>query len=155
MKQDKEKLDQEVQFKTKQLTSHALHMVQKNKVLQELRMGINDLIKGADTQQKKALRSLVRRINFNIQADEDWQTFRLYFEQTNQNFYQKLTEINSDLTTTDLKLCSLIKLNLNIKETAAVLNIEPTSVKTARHRLRKKLKLDPGQDLTSFIRQVA
>lgn len=155
LKQEKERLDQDVQFKTKQLTSHALHMVQKNKVLQELRMGISDLTKGADAQQKKALRSLVRRIDFNIQADEDWETFRLYFEQTNQNFYKRLTEINSDLTTTDLKLCSLIKLNLNIKETAAVLNIEPTSVKTARHRLRKKLNLEPGQDLTSFIRQVA
>ena len=155
LRQEKDKLDQDVQFKTKQLTSHALHMVQKNKVLQELRMGISDLTKGADQQQKKALRSLVRRIDFNIQADEDWETFRMYFEQTNQNFYQKLTEINAELTTTDLKLCSLIKLNMNIKETAAVLNIEPTSVKTARHRLRKKLRLEPGQDLTSFIRQVA
>lgn len=155
LSQEKEKLDQEVQFKNKQLTSHALHMVQKNKVLQELRMGINDLTKGADAQQKKALRSLVRRIDFNIQADEDWETFRLYFEQTNQNFYKQLAQINAELTTADLKLCSLIKLNLNIKETAAVLNIEPTSVKTARHRLRKKLNLEPGQDLTAFIRQVA
>jgi tetratricopeptide (TPR) repeat protein len=154
--QEKKELDQELTYKTKQLTSHALHMVQKNKVLQELKRGITDLVSvTADAQNKKAMRSLVRRIDFNIQSDEDWDTFKLYFEQTNQNFYQNLAKINKDLTGTELKLCSLIKLNLNIKETASVLNIEPTSVKTARHRLRKKLNLEQGQDLTSFIRQVA
>lgn len=154
--QEKKELDQELTYKTKQLTSHALHMVQKNKVLQELKRGITDLVGATpDAQNRKALRSLVRRIDFNIQSDEDWDTFKLYFEQTNQNFYQSLAKINKDLTSTELKLCSLIKLNLNIKETASVLNIEPTSVKTARHRLRKKLNLEQGQDLTSFIRQVA
>lgn len=153
--QERKELDQQLSYKTKQLTSHALHMVQKNKVLQELKLGINDLVKGSDATQKKALRSLIRRIDFNIQSDEDWNTFKLYFEQTNQNFYKNLSKINKDLTSTELKLCSLIKLNMNIKETASVLNIEPTSVKTARHRLRKKLNLVQGQDLTSFIRQVA
>lgn len=155
LQQEKENLDQEIQFKTKQLTSHALHMVQKNKVLQELRTGIRTLEKEVKVPQKKVLQALVRRIDFNIQSDEDWETFRLYFEQTNKDFYTNLTKINSNLTSTELKLCSLIKLNLNIKETAAVMNIEPTSVKTARHRLRKKLQLQPGQDLTAFIRRVA
>jgi len=153
--QEKKELDKELSYKTKQLTSHALHMVQKNKVLQELKQGISEISKSSDTTNKKALRSLIRRIDFNIQSDEDWNTFKLYFEQTNQNFYKNLAKINSELTSTELKLCSLIKLNMNIKETASVLNIEPTSVKTARHRLRKKLNLQQGQDLTSFIRQVA
>lgn len=153
--QEKHKLDQELDYKTKQLTSHALHMVQKNKVLQAVKQEISSLAKTANGEDKKALRALVRRIDFNIQSDEDWNTFRLYFEQTNHGFYEKLALINNDLTGTELKLCSLIKLNMNIKETASVLNIEPTSVKTARHRLRKKLNLKQGQDLASFIRQVA
>ena len=153
--QEKKELDKELSFKTKQLTSHALHMVQKNKVLQELKQGISEISKSSDTTNKKALRALIRRIDFNIRSDEDWNTFKLYFEQTNQNFYENLARINNELTSTELKLCSLIKLNMNIKETASVLNIEPTSVKTARHRLRKKLNLQQGQDLTSFIRQVA
>ncbi len=153
--QEKKELDRELTYKTKQLTSHALHMVQKNKVLQELKQRIKDVVKSSDAKNKKELQSIMRRIDFNIQSDEDWNTFRLYFEQTNQDFFRNLQTITNDLTSTELKLCSLIKLNLNIKETASVLNIEPTSVKTARHRLRKKLGLQPGQDLTAFIRQVA
>lgn len=153
--EEKNKLDQELSYKTKQLTSHALHMVQKNKVLQELKKEIGSLSKEMDSQHKKALKTLSKRIDFNLQSDEDWDTFKLYFEQTNQNFYTNLAGVNKDLTTAELRLCSLIKLNLNIKETASVLSIEPTSVKTARHRLRKKLNLEQGEDLSSFIRQLS
>lgn len=153
--QEKKEMDNELSYKTKQLTAHSLHMVQKNKVLQELKSGILAIAKNVESSDKKALRALIRRIDFNIQSDEDWDTFRLYFEQTNQDFYHNLNQINKDLTSNELKLCSLIKLNMNIKETASVLNLAPTSVKTARHRLRKKLNLEQGQDLTSFIRQVA
>jgi tetratricopeptide (TPR) repeat protein len=153
--QEKLSLDQEVAFKAKQLTTHALHMVQKNKVLQEIKGEVLSLSKSVDAGSRKALRSLDRRINQNLRSDEDWDTFKLYFEQTNQGFYDSLAKVNDELSPTELRLCTLIKLNLNIKETASVLNIEPTSVKTARHRLRKKLKLDQGQDLAAFIRQVA
>ncbi|HFA51379.1 MAG TPA: tetratricopeptide repeat protein [Bacteroidetes bacterium] len=154
LEQEKKELDKELEYKTKQLTSHALHMVQKNKVLQELKSNIQEAAKNPGTDIKKTLRSIVRRINLNIQSDEDWETFKLYFEQTNQNFYKNLAAINKDLTPTELKLCALIKLNMNIKETASVLNIEPSSVKTARHRIRKKLNLEQGQDLTGYIRMI-
>lgn len=154
-RQEKHSLDQEVAYKARQLTTHALHMVQKNKVLQEIKSEVSSLSKSADAGSRKALRSLDRRIDLNLQSDEDWDTFKLYFEQTNQDFYANLARVNDELTPTELRLCTLIRLNLNIKETAAVLNIAPTSVKTARHRLRKKLKLDQGQDLAAFIRQVA
>jgi len=130
-------------------------MVQKNKVLQEIKGEVIRLSKSADEGVRRALRALDRRIDLNIQSDEDWDTFKLYFEQTNQGFYDNLARVNNSLTPTELKLCTLIKLNMNIKETASVMNIEPTSVKTARHRLRKKLQLKQGQDLAAFIRQVA
>ena len=152
---EKLSLDQEVVYKAKQLTTHALHMVQKNKVLQEIKSEVFSLSKSADAESRKALRSLDRRIDMSLRSDEDWDTFKLFFEQTNQGFYDNLAKVNDELSPTELRLCTLIKLNLNIKETASVLNIEPTSVKTARHRLRKKLKLNQGQDLAAFIRQVA
>lgn len=153
--QETARLDRELEFRNQQLSSHALHMTQKNKALLSVKSTINQLVKKSQGELRSELRKLLKQIDFNIQADEDWEVFRLYFEQTNQGFYQKLAIVNSDLTPTELKLCALIRLNMNIKETAAILNIAPTSVKTARHRLRKKLALAPGEDLTSFIQQVA
>jgi DNA-binding CsgD family transcriptional regulator len=56
-----------------------------------------------------------------------------------------------DLSVSDYRLAALISLNMNIKEAAAVLNITPSSVKLARHRLRKKLKIDTGEDIYIFL----
>jgi DNA-binding CsgD family transcriptional regulator len=56
-----------------------------------------------------------------------------------------------DLSVSDYRLAAHISLNLNNKESAAVLNITPGSVKLARHRLRKKLNIDTGEDIYIFL----
>jgi DNA-binding CsgD family transcriptional regulator len=86
--------------------------------------------------------------------DNSWNDFDLYFESINKNFYTRLKQSYPDISTNDLKICALIKLNLSIKEMASILNISPDSVKTARYRLRKKLQLSTEDNLTSFILSV-
>jgi len=75
----------------------------------------------------------------------------MVFEQVHTDFYAKLISKHPDLRTNDLKICSLTRLNLNIKETASILGISPASVKTARYRLRKKLQLEPNQEIISYL----
>ncbi len=77
-----------------------------------------------------------------------------YFEEINKNFYSRLKQINSELTNNDHRLCALIKLNMTSKEMASVLNIAPSSIKSARYRLKKKLNLDIDADLEEFIRKI-
>jgi len=48
----------------------------------------------------------------------------------------------------------IIRLNLNLKESAPILGISPTSVKTARYRLRKKLGLSTEENLVDFLIQI-
>jgi DNA-binding CsgD family transcriptional regulator len=59
-----------------------------------------------------------------------------------------------DLNSNDLRLCALLKLNLDTKEIATIMDISPESVKVARSRLRKKLQLETSDNLSSFITQV-
>ena len=93
-------------------------------------------------------------IKKNLRSEKDWDLFRLYFEDVNKQFYADLSEVNPELTANDLKLCALLKLNMNIKESASVMNIEPASVKTARYKVRKKLKLKPEEDLVEVVRRI-
>ena len=44
--------------------------------------------------------------------------------------------------------------HFEIAKMASILNISPDSVKTARHRLRKKLQLSTEENLTDFILSV-
>ena len=52
-----------------------------------------------------------------------------------------------------LKLCALIRLNLNIKESADILALKPESIKTSRHRLRKKLNMKGEDRIYDFLIQ--
>jgi len=58
------------------------------------------------------------------------------------------------LTPNELRLSALIKLNLTIKEIAAIMGISPDSIKTARYRLRKKLNMQTGENLTKFMMDI-
>ncbi len=147
-------LQKEITFKSKQLTTHALHMMQKNQLLQQLKSDIKTIAKHASAESKQGLKMLVKNIERALRSDNDWDVFKKYFVEVNQDFYHKLTKINPEIKGTDLKIAALIKLNLNIKESASILNIEPNSIKSARYRLRKKLGLKGEESLGDFIRKL-
>jgi tetratricopeptide (TPR) repeat protein len=148
---EKAELDKELKFKKKQLSSHALHMTQKNKLLQNIRVSINNVMPLLPDSTKGKIRELQQELNKSLRYDKDWEVFSIYFNELNKDFFEKLTAINPKLSQYDLRLASLLRMNMNIKEAAAVLNIEPDSVKTARYKLRKKLALKAEDDLVKFI----
>jgi len=145
-------LQQAILYKSKQLSTHALHMMQKNTMLQEILSDIKDLSRKASVEEKPNFKIINQKINMSLRSHKDWDVFKLYFEDVNRDFYKRLKEINPDLTTNDHRLCALIKLNMNSKEMASVLNVAPNSIKSSRYRLKKKLGLDIEADLEEFIR---
>ncbi len=149
-----EELEQSLLYKSKQLNTHALHMMQKNTMLQDIQSDIKELSKAAAIDDKPRYKQIQRQIAQSLRADNDWDVFRLYFEEVNDHFFEKLDAINEELTTHDHRLCALIKLNMNSKEMASVLNLAPNSIKSARYRLKKKLNLAQDADLESFIREL-
>jgi DNA-binding CsgD family transcriptional regulator len=50
-------------------------------------------------------------------------------------------------------MCVLIKLNLSIKEMAALLNISTQGVEKSKYRLKKRLNLNVEDDMTEFLRR--
>jgi len=145
-------LQQSILYKSKQLSTHALHMMQKNTMLQEMQLDIKTLSKKANIEDKPDYNRINQQIKQSLRSQKDWDVFKLYFEDINKNFYQKLKEINPALTTNDHRLCALIKLNMTSKEMASVLNVAPNSIKSSRYRLKKKLGLDVEADLEEFVK---
>ncbi len=146
-----QELKQQLQFKNKELTSYTLNFVQKNELLEKLR-NIALLAKKAPAKEKdRLIDELHKTIRQNLIIDKDWEDFKRFFEEVHIDFYSKLNAKHPDLSANDLKLCSLTRLNLNIKETASMLGISPESAKTARYRLRKKLDLNSDQEIFTYL----
>ncbi len=140
-----------LQFKNKELTSYTLNFVQKNELLQQLQQKIAIAEEATPSAQSRLLTELHRDIKQHVNIDRDWEDFKRYFEEVHTGFYKKLKQKHPDLSPNDLKISSLTRLNLNIKETASILGISPESAKTARYRLRKKLNLTPDQEILDYF----
>lgn len=144
-------LHDQIQFKNKELASYTLNLIQKNEILENLKQSVEDIKTAPDSQVRQKLNVLVNMVNYSFHLDREWENFKMHFEQVHQDFFKKLLEQYPDLSANDLKLCSLIKLNLDNRGIAAILNISQESAKVARHRLRKKLDLPADQTLISFL----
>ncbi len=147
-------LQQQLSHKNKELTSYTLNFVQKNELLQQLQEQVQEAKNASPATKDKLIDQLNRTIKQHLTIDKDWEDFKRFFEEVHTDFHKKLKEKHPDLSPNDLKICSLTRLNLNIKETASVLGISPESAKTARYRLRKKLNLQTEDDLLSYFLQL-
>lgn len=55
------------------------------------------------------------------------------------------------MSISEKRLAGLIRMDLTNREIAGILSIEDSSVKTAKHRLKKKLALTDEQNLYQFL----
>ncbi|MEL6811739.1 MAG: tetratricopeptide repeat protein [Bacteroidota bacterium] len=149
---EKEKLDQDLQFKSKELTTHALHLAQKNEVLENLKTKAKQLKDGK--QDKNGYQLLIQTINFDQQHDKGWDNFIRYFENVHADFNKKAQSAYPNITAGDLRLMALLKMNLSSKEIANILSISPDGIKKARQRLRKKLGLTPEDSLEVTVMSI-
>lgn len=146
-----QELKKNIEYKSRQLTSHALNMMQKNQHLSAISDLLVDLRKGVSEEYQGILRKLSNTINQGINADKDWDVFRIYYDDTNKGFFENLKKVAPNLSVNEQRLCVLVMLKLNIKETASILNLSPNSIKSARYKLRKKLNLKTQDDLFDVL----
>jgi len=149
-----QQLQSQLDYKNKELASYTLNLIQKNEILENLKETVDVIRNSPESAIKQKLNGLVNMVNYSFHLDRDWENFKMHFEQVHHDFFKKLIEKYPDLSANDLKLCSLIKLNLDNRGIAAILNISQESAKVARHRLRKKLELSTDQTLIAFLNTV-
>lgn len=151
---EEENLKQQLEVKSKELSSQLLHLIQKNEVLESIKTDLNELLKDDKRDHKKQLKQLVHKINISASQDTYWGEFRTVFEQVHESFFDKVRAVGGDLTPNDLRLIALLKMNLSSSDITTLLGISPDSLRVIRHRLRKKLKLEQGENLTSFLQSL-
>ena len=120
-------------------------------------MLLDDVRKGLHSLQiHENEREKMKRILSSIHANkaQNWDEFEMYFTQVNQGFYRILQNKFPDLSSTDLKMCGLIKLGLSSKEIAGLMGIGTDSVNTSRSRIRKKINLNREDNLVEYLQKI-
>jgi len=100
----------------------------------------------------QSLSELVLDLQLQLQNSEKTRTMQQNIDEINAEFFNRLDENFPGLTKGEKELCGMIKINLTTKEIADLKSIDPQSVRKNRQRLRKKLSIDPSQDLYVFLK---
>ncbi|HEX8426023.1 tetratricopeptide repeat protein [Hymenobacter sp.] len=148
---EEESLKQELAVRSRELSTHTLHVIQKNQLLEELRGQLGELVKDDKRDQKKQLKQLLHQIGQSVHHDQHWEDFRVTFEQVHQPFFDNLQQHCSTLTAGERRLVALLKMNLTSQDIATSLGVSLDSLRVMRYRLRKRLNLAAGENLTTFL----
>ncbi|MCP4314318.1 MAG: hypothetical protein GY790_23940 [Bacteroidetes bacterium] len=147
-----EQLVIEMRHKDMELANSTMYLVRKNKFLNQVKSEILDLIGNLSAESNKhALREIVHRIDRDIKSKQHWKVFDKYFDEVHEDFLSRLKESYPDLTPKELRLCAYLRMNISTKEIAPLMNISVRGVEISRYRLRKKLDIDQGVNLTDYI----
>jgi DNA-binding CsgD family transcriptional regulator len=101
-----------------------------------------------------SLVSVFKLIENSFSSNSDWNDFKERFKTLDPNFITSLLTKHSDLSKSEIRLLTLIRIGYSQKEIATILNITPESVKKARSRARKKLDLEETQELNSYLQML-
>ncbi|MBW8682825.1 ligand-binding sensor domain-containing protein [Chitinophaga rhizophila] len=149
-----EKLTAEVRFKNKELASATMYLLHRGKVLSNIKEELLAAVKKLEPPAG-AFKKVLRLFEEAENNEEDWEQFSKHFDEVHNNFLFTLKRRYPELSTTDLKLCAYLRINLTTKEIAQSLGISVRGVETSRYRLRKKLDLAAETSLYDFLLAVA
>jgi DNA-binding NarL/FixJ family response regulator len=123
----------------RELASTTLYVQQKNALLAELRQQMQELGAQSPIKRSPELAGIQSLLQASQYLDEDWGRFKLHFEQVHPRFFEELQARYPALTSHEQRLYCYFHIQLSTKEIAALLNIDPASVRRAKTRLYKKI----------------
>ena len=149
---NRNKLENELDYKSYELMLTMRYLIQKNEILTELQEQITTLQEQSAKFPVKFIREMERVINQGLDSQtEEWKNAMNVLKLSQQGFFKKLKEKYPNLTPHDLRLSSYLRMNFTTKEIAKLLNISGRAVEISRYRLRRKLSLGHDKNLTEYL----
>lgn len=153
-KLEQSKLKDELVYRNKELENFALHIVQKNDFLMDVKSSLKDIKTNASDKNIEEIKKLSFNVNQALRVNKELEKFRERVDDVNSHFFKLLIEHYPDLTEKEKRLCALLKLNLSSKEIATLNNISEGAVTMARYRLRKKIGLNTDDNLAELFQKL-
>jgi DNA-binding response OmpR family regulator len=107
-------------------------------------------LKNENHPEAERLNSVIRQLK-SSEKNQSWDDFQTQFKRVHPEFSKNLLNAFPTISPEEVKLCHLLRLNLNSKEIAAITFKNAQSIDIARYRLRKKFNLEKDENLIAFL----
>jgi tetratricopeptide (TPR) repeat protein len=154
---EKEKERQTEQIRaehTEQLLANStLQFVAQNELLSSLRDDLLSVVRRFPMAEEatKILREKLKQLP--CQAI-DWKKFDEQFKAAHPEFVKALLEKYPDLTPAEVRICSLLRMNMKSDEIARLFCLSERSIESHRYNIRRKMKLTRSDDLMMQMQKI-
>lgn len=144
----------ELDYKTQELNMTTYYLQQRNELLTELQDNIYKLQK-----QKSSPDSIVKNISERIKqasAREEAEKIRFKekFDEAQREFIGELHELYPALSSTECRICALLRSGFNTKEIAHLLSSSSRTIENHRATIRRKLGLGREDNLNLMLSEI-
>lgn len=143
-----EMMNQSLEQKQRELSATTMFVSSRNELIEDL---LNYLNNETDIKSVPAVKTLTLHLRHLLKENNEKENFLVNFEAANPGFMQHLQSLHPDLLPSDLRFLAYVRMNLQTKEIASLLNINPESCRRRKIRLSKKLNLDSSSELYNYI----
>jgi tetratricopeptide (TPR) repeat protein len=140
--------------KNKELTEKALNIAHLKEKSVELAEEFSQAIHAPSERREYILKQIAGKLDSGPDNRERWNEFERKFREVHSDFYETLVSRYPTLTSVELRVLSLIKLDLTTKEMAEITRRSKRTIDSARNSIRKKLQLPPGGNLKTFVQSI-
>lgn len=154
LQREKALMKESIARKDRELTAAALNENKRNELIQDVLEKLGDLMGKYNMEDRAAIISLRNHFKNQLNFDKNQQGFLRHFEEVHPGFFDVLEEKFPNITVNDRRICAYLRIGLNNKEIAQLLNVESASVRKSLTRLKKKMMLGLEDDLREVIAQM-
>jgi DNA-binding CsgD family transcriptional regulator len=130
----------------RELGNTTLQLLAQTELLSDLRTDLLKITRKIPPTEPVA-RELRDRIKRLPCESVDWDRFDRQFKAVHPDFIKKLTERAPELTATEVRICTMLRMNLRTQDIAQIFCISEGGVEFHRKNIRRKLKLGHEEKL--------
>jgi DNA-binding NarL/FixJ family response regulator len=154
MQKESEMQKKELEFKTQELNMATYYLQQRNELLSDLQENINNLRKLKSTPDiiVKTISEKIKQASAMEEADKV--CFKEKFDEAQREFISQLHKQYTMLSTTECRICALLRSGFNTKEIAHLLSSSTRTVENHRANIRNKMNLDRTTNLNMILSEI-
>lgn len=152
---EKEKIKREKELellhKNQEIVSKDIELSVRSDEMENLKKMLQSHLDNSDDPNFNELKSFLNSVKHSEKKVAQLDLLNEILSVNSSDFLKGLKEKFPDLTDDELRLLSLIRLNLSSEELMLVFNISKPSLNTKRYRVRKKIGLSKSDSLERFV----
>ena len=142
--QEKAILRKETKSKSQEIERIAMSLTEKNEVIRKI-------VKFRNRGERSQLNKLLSDLEHGYSARDKSTALLNEFQLVHRDILQKLSNRFPALSSTESKICVLLRDGLSTKQMADMLKVTPRAVEKHRYAIRKKMKLGRETSLTTML----